>query len=180
MFCAVDMMMAANAVSMAGSCPCKRVGAVIAAKIEEKWIVVGVGSNRSLRGAPGCDDIGCDLVCSQVEVDGILTQRHNCVRTVHAEINALADVEWSQAYKKPLVLFTNTYPCWHCFKTAVSFGVRGIFYVEPYNPDPRVKEYAEQFGVELFDMSGIMGGSERELASHDSGKERTLPTPPTD
>jgi len=178
LFGAVNLMMAARAVSLAGSCPRKQVGAVVVCKIDGGWHVVGEGSNRSLHGACGCQEVGCDLVTSQVVVDGMTVQRSNCVRTVHAEINALANIDWSKAYKKPLAVFTNTYPCWHCLKTMVSFGVRGVYFIDLYNPDPRVREYCDQHGVELFDMSGIMSALEERDHAARPNITRLLATTP--
>lgn len=57
-----------------GTCPRARVGAVI----EKDGRILSTGYNGSLPKTPHCDDIGCQME------DG------HCVRTNHAEANAIA------------------------------------------------------------------------------------------
>ena len=63
----------AREVSTRSTCDRKHVGAVI---VRDKMILA-TGYNGSIRGLPHCDDVGHDME------DG------HCVRTVHAEANAI-------------------------------------------------------------------------------------------
>jgi len=57
-----------------GTCPRARVGCVIAKDAR----ILSTGYNGSLTGDPHCDDVGC------------LMENGHCVRTNHAEANAIA------------------------------------------------------------------------------------------
>ena len=60
-------------VATRSTCPRKHVGAVI---VRDKTIL-STGYNGSVRGLPHCDEVG------HMMVDG------HCVRTIHAEVNAI-------------------------------------------------------------------------------------------
>lgn len=149
--------------SQMGTCPRKRVGAAIAFIVQvlnKEYIslILCEGANTSLPNEEGCDSIGCDLVQS---VDPFTNElKHNCVRTVHAEVQAISKLTsmYNNAHVYDLALATNTYPCWNCFKLIVSIGIKQVYFMDLYNPDPRVKEYADKNAILLFDASGIMKG----------------------
>lgn len=94
-------------------------------------IIVGVGYNGSISGDHHCSDVGCLFVENPNAGSGSSGQ--SCIRTIHAEMNAILkcmvrgnDVDgWLKAYC--------TYqPCINCFKALVQLGVRHIIYKKPY------------------------------------------------
>lgn len=98
------------------TCPRLSVGVVI---VRDHRILAG-GYNGSLPGQPHCVDVGCDMV------DG------HCIRTVHAESNAIAQVakygipiDGASAY----VYGNNkTYRvCQHCRKLLSAAGIKQVF-----------------------------------------------------
>lgn len=116
-------------VSARGTCDRKKVGAVI---VIDNFIV-STGYNGAAPGEPHCDDAGHDLV---ELADG----RKNCVRTVHAEENAIL-----QAARRGVAVFggtiyTNTYPCWPCARKIISVGLVRVVYDSDYNNDERVRD----------------------------------------
>lgn len=57
----------------------------------------------------------------------------HCVRTIHAEVNALTQAARLGISTKGATLYCNTLPCWNCFKTIVAAGVKEVVYKDEYN-----------------------------------------------
>ena len=116
----------ANAASARSTCDRKAVGVVIV----KNHIVLATGYNGSIRGQPHCDDVG------HLMVNG------HCVRTVHAETNAIAQAARNGAAIEGAVLYSNTVPCWECFRVLANTGISSIIYESDYGLDIRVQEAA--------------------------------------
>ncbi len=123
----------AHAVASRATCDRKHVGCVI---VRENRILV-TGYNGSIPGAPHCDDVGHDMK------DG------HCVRTVHAEANAVSQAALAGSSLKHATVYVNTFPCWPCFKLLASAGVGAIYFDDEYREDPRVREGAKHAGIAL-------------------------------
>jgi dCMP deaminase len=121
------LQMAVNAAERA-TCPRLHVGAVVT----RNHRVVGTGYNGSLPGEPHCDEVGCLMV------DG------HCIRTVHAEENAIHNAEG-----RGDTLYCTHYPCLHCLKTVLAAGVRRIVYLDEYRPYPARDVFVQAFTGEL-------------------------------
>src|SRR5574343_222669 len=109
----------AHDASTRASCDRLRVGAVIARDRQ----VLTTGYNGSLPGAPHCDEVG------HLMKDG------HCVRTNHAERNAVL-----QAARRGIMIDGSTCycvwkPCLECLKALLGAGVRRVVYEKVYgNP----------------------------------------------
>ncbi len=114
------------------TCPRKSVGAVI---VRDKT-VLSTGYNGSIRGAPHCTDVGC------------LMENGHCVRTVHAEANALVQAACHGIRLEGGQIFVTASPCFNCFKLIVNAGIRCVYYGEFYRDD-RVMLFADEVGVEM-------------------------------
>ncbi len=123
----------AQAVSTRATCDRKHVGAVLV--IDKR--IVATGYNGSVPGMPHCDDVGHDM------------DEGHCVRTVHAEANAIAQAARVGVSLAGADLYVNTFPCWPCFRLLTSVGIRSVFYDEAYRVDPRIDECAEALGIKL-------------------------------
>lgn len=96
----------AYVVAQRGSCPRKQVGVVIAS--DDDHVVLSQGYNGAPRGQPDCLTAGCELE----EING----RPSCVRTLHAESNALDRlIRWPG----PKTLYTTVVPCHRCAQRIV-------------------------------------------------------------
>jgi dCMP deaminase len=97
--------------------------------IDKNNRLVGAGYNGSLPGQPHCDDVG------HLMVEG------HCVRTLHAEVNAImhsvGDLEGATAY----VLGT---PCIDCVKKLLAKNVKKIYFTRDYDNQARGGEYVFQ------------------------------------
>lgn len=116
------MQMAKHAASR-GTCPRRQVGCVV---VRNKR-VIATGFNGSLTCTNHCTQVGC------------LMRDGHCIRTVHAEANAVAQAAWGGTYTEGSVAYVTTFPCMNCFKLLVQAGVYSIFYGEEY-PHPEVAD----------------------------------------
>jgi dCMP deaminase len=121
----------AAATALRSTCPRKRVGAVV---VDRDNLVVSAGYNGSLSGAPHCDDIGC------------LLENGKCVRTVHAEVNAVVHGDRSRMVGG--TVYVTALPCWNCFKTVVAAGITSIAFGD-LREDPLVERMALISGIAL-------------------------------
>ena len=125
----------ADQVATRSTCGRKHVGAVI---VRDKTIL-STGYNGSLRGAPHCDEAGHDM------------ENDHCVRTVHAEANAVAQAAKHGIRIDQSEIYVTASPCLTCFKLVANAGVTIVYYKEFYR-DERITEYAKQAGVTLIYM----------------------------
>jgi dCMP deaminase len=112
------LMAIARVVSLRATCSRLRVGAVIA----YGGRVISTGYNGSAPGMPHCLDSGCQL-----------DERGHCVRTTHAEANAIA---WAARYglsTDECELYTTSSPCIICAKSIASAGIVSVHYQAEYD-----------------------------------------------
>jgi len=119
-------------VSRRSTCNRKHVGAVI---VRDKNIL-STGYNGSIRGMPHCDEVGHDMVGG------------HCVRTVHAEANAIIQAARHGVRIEGADIYTTASPCWECFKLIANAGIRRIVYREFYR-EHKIFEVAQALGIEL-------------------------------
>lgn len=122
----------AKAVATRATCDRKHVGAVI---VRDK-VVISTGYNGSMSGMPHCDEVG------HLMEDG------HCVRTVHAELNAICQAAKHGAATDGATIYVTASPCWPCFKAIVNAGIKKIVYGEYYRDD-RIFAAAKQLALEL-------------------------------
>lgn len=125
----------AEQVSTRSTCDRKHVGAVI---VRDK-VILSTGYNGSLRGAPHCDDVGHDM------------ENGHCVRTMHAEANAVAQAAKNGVNINNSEIYVTASPCLNCFKLIANSGITTIYYKEFYR-DERIGRYAQEAGVKLVYM----------------------------
>jgi dCMP deaminase len=80
----------------------------------------------------------------------------HCVRTAHAEANAVAQAAKNGSSVDGATLYITFSPCWQCFKLIANAGIKRIVYGEFYRED-RIFPAAEKLGIELV---GIDDGRE--------------------
>lgn len=122
----------AQEVSTRATCDRKHVGALI---VRDKNIL-STGYNGSIRSQPHCDEAGHDMVGG------------HCVRTVHAEANAIIQAARNGVSIDQADIYTTASPCWECFKLIANAGIKRIFYREFYR-EQKSFDIAKQLGIEL-------------------------------
>lgn len=101
-------------VAARSTCPRRRVGAVI---VKDKRIK-GTGYNGSPSGLPHCLEEGCLMV------------NEHCIRTIHAEINAL--LECSPHERQGSTIFVTDRPCSECAKCIINCGIKRVVFARDY------------------------------------------------
>ena len=125
----------AKEVATRSTCDRKHVGAVI---VRDKTIL-STGYNGSIKGLKHCGDIGHEMV------DG------HCVRTTHAEANAIVQAAKNGVSINGSEIFVTASPCYNCFKLIANSGINKIYYDEFYRDD-RIIKYASEANIELIAM----------------------------
>jgi dCMP deaminase len=126
----------AREVSTRSTCDRKFVGAVV---VRDKSILA-TGYNGSIRGLAHCDDAGHWME------DG------HCVRTVHAEANAIVQAARHGVSIDGATIYVTASPCWGCFRLLANAGIVRVCFGEFYR-DPRIFRVAAELGIDLVDMS---------------------------
>jgi dCMP deaminase len=126
----------AREVSTRSTCDRKFVGAVL---VRDKCILA-TGYNGSIRGLPHCDE------------EGHLMEEGHCVRTVHAEANAIVQAARNGVRIDGAAIYVTASPCWGCFRLIANSGVTRVVFGEFYR-DPKIFDFAQRLGIELVDMS---------------------------
>lgn len=118
----------AHLASTRATCDRKHVGAVIV----RDGHAIATGYNGSAPGSEHCDDVGHDIV---ELADGV----KNCVRTTHAELNAILQAAKFGTDTAGASIYTNTFPCWPCAKAILGAGIVRVVFDADYKNDPRVE-----------------------------------------
>ena len=124
------------------TCPRMHCGCVL---VKDKY-VLSTGYNGSLPGLAHCEDVGCLIV------------EGHCVRTNHAEMNALAQAASHGVNISNSTLYCTNSPCIICTKMLINAGISKVVYLEGYPDELSVAMLAEA-GVEV----SVFAGSESRL-----------------
>ena len=138
----------ARAVAKRATCDRGRSGCVIA---RDKQILV-TGYVRSPRGLPHCDEVGHQMKTITHE-DG--TQTQHCVRTAHAEQNAIVQAAKLGVPVNGGTLYCRMTPCATCAKMIINAGIRRVVCEKRYHAGKESEEMFAQAGIEVdfFDES---------------------------
>jgi dCMP deaminase len=126
----------ATEVATRSTCARKHVGAVI---VRDKTIL-STGYNGSVRGLPHCDD------------DDHMMEDGHCVRTIHAEINAIVQAAKNGTRIDQSSIYVTASPCWSCFKSIANAGLTRVIFGEFYR-DQRIFDVATRLNIELVQLT---------------------------
>ena len=101
----------AQAVSESGTCDRAKVGAVLV----KNGCIIGTGYNGSARGDEHCSSVG------HLMRDG------HCIRTIHAEENAIINAAKNGVGTIGAVMFCTHKPCLRCCQRALNAGISAIY-----------------------------------------------------
>lgn len=117
--------------ALRSTCTRLAVGAII---VRDNRIIAG-GYNGSISGGDHCIDHGCYVV------------DNHCIRTIHAEMNALLQCSKYGIPASNSTLYVTHFPCLQCTKAIIQAGIKNVYYAQDY----RNHEYA----TKLFAQSGV-------------------------
>lgn len=122
-------------VSTRSTCGRKHVGAVI---VRNKQ-VLSTGYNGSISGLDHCDQAGH------------LLEDNHCIRTVHAEANAIIQAAKHGVSIDGSTIYVTASPCFNCFKMIANSGINKVYFKEFYR-DQKIFDTAAQIGIDLIHL----------------------------
>ncbi|MEI8032308.1 MAG: dCMP deaminase family protein [Chlorobiaceae bacterium] len=131
----------AHLISRRATCTRGHIGAVI---VRENSIL-STGYNGAPSGLPHCNDSTCKIYRS-IHPDG--TVEENCVNTIHAEINAIAQAAKHGVSIRDADIYITSSPCIHCLKVLINVGIKTIYYCKPYKIE-HIDELLRLSGIKL-------------------------------
>ena len=127
------------------TCSRAHVGAVI---VRERNIL-STGYNGAPAGLPHCHDDSCRIYRT-ILPDGTIEE--NCVNTIHAEINAIAQAARHGVSIRDSDIYITSSPCIHCLKVLINVGIRTIYYRTPYKIE-RIDHLLQLSGIPLIQVN---------------------------
>jgi len=129
-----------HAVGARGTCDRGRVGSVIVR--DKRLIATGyVGAPSKCK---SCDEIGHEM--NTVDYGNGDIHRH-CVRTAHAETNAIVQAARFGISTEGATLYCMMTPCYACAKNIVNAGIARVVSEKDYHAGTRTKEIFTEAGV---------------------------------
>jgi len=132
----------ADAISKRATCDRGRSGCVIA---RDKQLLV-TGYVGSPQGLPHCDDIGHQMK-KVIHEDGHITQ--HCVRTVHAEQNAICQAAKRGISIDKATLYCRMTPCRTCAMLIINCGIVRVVCENRYHSAEESEQMFSQAGIKL-------------------------------
>ncbi|HUF38473.1 MAG TPA: cytidine/deoxycytidylate deaminase family protein [Anaerolineales bacterium] len=123
----------ASTVATRSTCDRAAVGAVL---VRDKRILT-TGFNGSPAGLPHCDEAG------HLMVDG------HCVRTTHAEANAIIQSALHGISSKGATCYVTHLPCLTCTKMLINAGIVQIIYLTTYRMDANALDFFLEASVKV-------------------------------
>lgn len=128
-------------VAKRATCLRGKIGVVI---VKNKRIIC-TGYNGSPKGLPHCTEVGCKVWTT---IDDSGKEKENCLRTVHGELNAIAQAALHGVSTEGATLYGTYKPCSVCMKLIVNAGIVRVVCKKNYN-DLLTDEIAKRAKVEL-------------------------------
>lgn len=117
---------------------CERL-AVGATVVRDRRVISG-GYNGSVSGDVHCSEVGCYVV------DG------HCVRTVHAEVNAIIQCAKFGAPTEGADIYVTHFPCLQCTKTIIQAGISNMYYLHDYRSSEYARELMAHSGIRMIQV----------------------------
>lgn len=93
--------------------------------------VIATGYNGSIPGDDHCDDVGCLIV------------DNHCVRTVHAEMNALVQAAKRGQSVDGASAYVTNMPCTNCAKALIAAGIKRVVVFSDYHKTLAIDFFAK-------------------------------------
>lgn len=144
-----------QAVSQRATCDRGKTGVVI---VKDKQILA-TGYVGSPIGLPHCDEAGHQIKKVTHE-DG--TESHHCLRTNHAEINAICQAARRGISIDGATLYCKMAPCHTCAKALINAGIKRIVAEKRYHQDKQAVELLKLANIQFEALNDEVVGYERQ------------------
>ena len=132
----------ANAAAKRATCDRGRSGCVI---VKDKQLLV-TGYVGSPIGLPHCDEVG-HLFKKTYHEDGTIT--NHCVRTVHAEQNAICQAAKRGIALEGATLYCRMTPCRTCAMLIINCGIKRVVCQQKYHAGEESEQMFKEAGIQL-------------------------------
>lgn len=129
-------------VAQRATCDRGKSGCII---VKDKRILCS-GYVGSPPGFPHCDEVG-HLLKKVIDDDG--TQRQHCMRTIHAEQNAICQAARYGIPLESTTLYCSMEPCRVCAMLIINVGIKKVVAKRRYHAAQETRELFKNAGVEL-------------------------------
>ena len=136
------------------TCPRMHCGCVF---VRDKF-VLATGYNGSLPGLPHCEDVGCLVV------------DNHCVRTNHAEINALTQAAIHGVLVKGATAYITNMSCTSCAKALIAAGIKRVVVFSDFH-DTLATQFYTDSGVEIAKLEMPVTTINYEIEKYTSAKK---------
>jgi dCMP deaminase len=123
-------------VSERATCPRMHCGCVL---VRERRIL-STGYNGSIPGDGHCEDIGCLIV------------DNHCVRTIHAEMNAILQCSIHGISTQGATAYVTNMPCTNCAKALIGAGIKEVVIFSDYH-DTLAEDFFKKADVKIKRLS---------------------------
>ncbi len=141
-------------VSERATCPRMHCGCVL---VRDKRIL-STGYNGSIPGDSHCDDDGCLIV------------ENHCVRTIHAEMNAILQCSIHGISTLGASAYITNMPCTNCSKSLIAAGINEIIIFSDYH-DTKAEEFFQIAKVKIRRLGIPTNTIYYDLKNYSSAKE---------
>ncbi|HBP51033.1 MAG: CMP/dCMP deaminase, zinc-binding protein [Candidatus Shapirobacteria bacterium GW2011_GWE1_38_10] len=132
----------ADAVSKRATCDRGRSGCVI---VKDKRILV-TGYVGSPAGLPHCDEVGHEI---KKTIDGDGSVSDHCVRTVHAEQNAICQAAKLGVSVDRATVYCRMTPCRTCAMLLINCGIKKVYCERKYQTGKESEDMFKKVGIEI-------------------------------
>lgn len=128
-------------ISRRATCDRGRSGAVI---VSPHNTILATGYAGAPPGQPHCDEAG-HLMRTVIDEKG--NQSQHCVRTLHAEENAILQAAMDGVALRGATLYCKMTPCYNCAMRIVRVGIKKVVAKKRY--------HADKISIQLFKKAGV-------------------------
>lgn len=108
--------------------------------------IISTGYVGAPVGLPHCDEAG-HLMHKVHNTDG--TESQHCIRTTHAETNAIAQAARHGVSVKDATIYSKMEPCYYCAQIIINAGIKRAVCLKRYHRAQLTRDWFKQAGVKL-------------------------------
>jgi len=110
------------AVAERSTCDRGKVGAILV----KDGRIISTGYAGAPAGMPHCDEVGHEFQKRRM-AHGMKFESKHCIRTVHAELNAILQAAKFGVAVNGADLYCKVFPCYDCAKAIVNVGIKKVY-----------------------------------------------------
>jgi len=114
--------------------------------------IISTGYAGAPSGLPSCDDVGHEM---QTVITEEGTESRHCIRTAHAEQNAINNAARIGVAIEGGTLYCKMTPCYKCAQSIINSGIIRVIASKDYHGGDRTKDIFKQANIKL-EILGLM------------------------